>query len=194
MDPQSPASFPSCASPAFRTAMRAFRTALGDEALYTEILRTTSIDQVYDLTDKLQDEQGRTNDMRNLAKLQTFLNRLNAYADAVDTFVQAKPDVMALIWGPVKLLIQWSSTVSKALGSLIDTASEIGMLLPEFGQAMKMFGSNQTIELLLGLFFQDILDFYLVAVKFYSMKRKITFISPMTLATETVFLPSSRDR
>lgn len=133
---------PLCRLTGLQGCHASFRNALRDEDMYAEILRTTSVEQVYDLTDKLQAEQGRTNDMRNLAKLQMFLKRLNGYARAVETFVQVKPDVLALIWGPIKLLIQWSSTVSKALGSLIDTASEIGMLLPEFGQALRIFARN----------------------------------------------------
>lgn len=40
----------------FEKAIRDFKAALKDDALYSEILKTTTIDEVYDATDKLQKE------------------------------------------------------------------------------------------------------------------------------------------
>ncbi len=167
-------SFPDSAPEAFKIAIQSFKGALKNDKLYTEILQTTSIEQVYDLTDKLQVEQGKRNDLKHLSSIKPYLDRLEAYTGAIDTFVQAKPDILALIWGPIKLLIQWASVVSASLVGLIDMAAQIGYLLPEFGHAKRMFGDNEQINLLLALFFQDILDFYLIALKFFSMPRKLS--------------------
>ena len=162
----SPAPLPDPASAAFSKAIREFRANLKNEALYSEILATTSADQVYDLTDKLQSKDGY---LRNLAKLKPFLDRLQLYCGAIDTFVQAKPDILALIGGPIKLLLQWASTLTSSLDALVNTAGEIGRLLPEFRVSARMFGLND----LLALFFQDMLDFYLIALQFFSMPSKI---------------------
>ena len=54
---------------AFERAKRDFRSSLQDDALYDEILQTTSIDQVYDVTDKLQEEQGKNGHLRHLSKI-----------------------------------------------------------------------------------------------------------------------------
>ncbi|RYP65442.1 hypothetical protein DL771_008314 [Monosporascus sp. 5C6A] len=164
------------AQAAFNKAIREFKAGLQNGNLYAEILQTTSIDQVYDFTDKLQEEQGKGNHLRHLAKIRPYLDRLQGYSGAIDTFVQAKPDILALIWGPIKLLIQWTSTLAKSLDALINTTAEIGGLLPEFSHATKLFGDNSYINHVLALFFQDILDFYLVALKFFSMTRK-TFLA-----------------
>jgi hypothetical protein len=163
---------PDPAQPAFNKAMREFRAGLKDQALYSQILETTSIDQVYDLTDKLQLVQGRGDHLRNLARIQPYLERLRAYTGVIDTFVQAKPDILALIWGPIKLLIHWTSGMAKSLDALVNTIEEIGSLLPEFDQAARLFGSKRHINDVLALLFQDILDFYLVTLKFFSMKSK----------------------
>ena len=166
-------SSPDPAQAAFNKAIREFKAGLKNEALYSEILSTTSADQVYDLTDKLQNEQIRGGHLRNLAKLKPYLERLQGYFGAIDTFVQAKADILALIWGPIRLLIQWASTLTSSLDALINTTAEIGLLLPEFGLAVKLFGHNSMVKEVLALFFQDILDFYLVALKFFSMPRKL---------------------
>lgn len=157
---------------AFEKSVRNFKADLKDDKLYNEILQTTTIDQVYDLTDKLQEEQAKNGHLRHLSKIEPFLESLRSYTGVIDTFVQAKPDILALIWGPIKLLIQWASTLKKSLDELLKTIGEIGDLLPEFEEFMRLFGHNNQIKDVLALFFQDILDIYVVALKFFSLSRK----------------------
>lgn len=175
----------SAAQPAFNKALRDFRARLKDTALYSEILKTTSIDQVYDLTDKLQLTQGAH--LTDLSRIQPYLNRLKAYTGAIDTFVQAKPEILALIWGPIKLILQWTSSVGESLAALAGTIEEIGVLLPEFDQAARLFGGPHVDEVL-ALLFQDILDFHLIAVKFFSMKSKYLSTSAPLIVQESRIL------
>ncbi|RSL51391.1 hypothetical protein CEP53_008444 [Fusarium sp. AF-6] len=170
---------PDPAQPAFNKAIRQFRAGLKDQALYSQILATTSIDQVYDLTDKLQKEQGKGDHLRNLTRIQPYLDRMSAYTGVIDTFVQAKPDILALIWGPIKLLIQWTSNLTKSLDALLTTVEEIGNLLPEFDHAAKLFGGKRHVNEVLALLFQDVLDFYLVSLKFFRMERWKSFFEAL---------------
>ncbi|RSL54227.1 hypothetical protein CEP54_010009 [Fusarium duplospermum] len=170
---------PDPAQAAFNKAIRQFRAGLKDQALYSQILATTSVNQVYDLTDKLQKEQGKGDHLRNLARIQPYLDRMTAYTGAIDTFVQAKPDILALIWGPIKLLIQWTSNLTKSLDALLTTVEEIGNLLPEFDHAAKLFGGKRHVNEVLALLFQDVLDFYLVSLKFFRMERWKSFFEAL---------------
>ncbi|KAF4995233.1 hypothetical protein FGRMN_5264 [Fusarium graminum] len=167
------------AQAASNKAIREFKTGLNNPALYAEILATTSIDQVYDLTDQLQQTQGRTGCLTNLARIGVFLERMNTYAAVVDTFVQVKPDILALIWGPIKLLIQWTSNITKSLDALIGVTEKLGILLPEFDHAAKLFGNKRHVNQVLALLFQDMLDFYLVSVKFFGMKGLKAFFEAL---------------
>lgn len=161
---------------AFAEAMKTFEEQLDDKSLYEEILQTQTIDQVYDTTAKLQEEQRVGSRMRHLSKVQPYLNRLNEYASAVEVFVQVKPDILALIWGPIKLLLQWTSVLINAFDAINNTLSEIGQLLPEFKTAAELFPGNRCINEVLLLFFQDILDFYLIALKSFKLSRKCNWI------------------
>jgi len=156
----------------FQRVIYEFEHKLNDDALYKEILKTTSIDQVYDLAAKIQDEQGKTGHLRHLSKIQKFLEKMHLYAGAIDTFVQVKPDILALIWGPIKLLIQWTSTLSKSQDAIAKITAEIGDRLPEFTEMATLFSHNTRLNDILCLFFQDILDFYLVTLKFFSMSSR----------------------
>jgi hypothetical protein len=154
---------------AFNKCIRDFKAELNNDELYNEILKTTTIDQVYDVTDKLQEEQAKKGHLRHLAKISPFLERLGSYTDSIDTFVQVKPEILALIWGPIKLLLQWTSVLKQSFDAIVNTIGDFGDLLPEFQEVMKLFGHNEQIKDVLALFFRDILDFYVVALKFFSL-------------------------
>lgn len=155
----------------FETAMREFKAKLKDDSMYAELLKTTSIDQVYDLADRIQAEQAKTGLLRHLSKIQKYLERMRLYSDAINTFVQVKPDIMALIWGPMQLLIQWTSTLSKSQDAIAKIMAEIGDLLPEFQDMTALFSNNSRLNDVLALFFQDILDVYLICLRFFSKSR-----------------------
>lgn len=157
---------------AFHSVINDFKDKLSDTKLYNEILKTTSIDEVYDATDKLQKKQAEDGHLRHLSKIETYLERLREYSGAIDTFVQTKPSVLALIWGPIKLLIQWTSILKQSFDAIINTTEEIGGLLPEFKEVSQLFSHNVQLKDVLVLFFQDILDFYLVALQFFSKPSK----------------------
>ena len=156
----------------FERSIRDFKANLKNDKLYNDILQTTSIDQIYDLTDKLQEEQAKDGHLRHLSRIGPFLERLRGYEAVIDMFVQVKPDILALIWGPIKLLLQWSCALKQAMDELAKTIADIGDLLPEFEETMKLFSDNEQIKDVLALFFQDILDIYIIALKFFGLSRK----------------------
>ncbi|KAH7077841.1 hypothetical protein BKA63DRAFT_509181 [Paraphoma chrysanthemicola] len=156
---------------AFNTSIEQFRVKLKNDDLYREILQTRKIEEVYDITDKLQEEQSRTGRLRHLSKIEPFLEGLRGYASVIEVFMQAKPDVLALIWGPIKLLLQWADVLKQSMDAIVDTVAEIGDLIPEFRISSKVFGEKTAIRDVLLLFFRDILDFYVIALKFFSSPR-----------------------
>jgi len=44
----------------------------------------------------------------------------------IDTFVQAKSDILALIWGPIKLLLQISKNLTQSFDAIVNTMANIG--------------------------------------------------------------------
>ena len=156
----------------FETAIREFKKKLRDDTAYSQLLQTTNINQVYDMTDKLQDEQAKKGHMRHLGKISPFLERLRDYTSTIETFTQAKPEILALIWGPVKLLLQWTSVLKQSFDQLVTTIADIGDLLPEFKKVSELFCQNGHIKDVLALFFQDMLDIYVIALNFFNLSRK----------------------
>ena len=137
-------------------------------------MKTRSIDEVYDATDAIQKERAKKGHLRHLAKIQPFLENLRNYAGVIEQFVQAKPDVPALIWGPVKLLLHWADNMKKSFDAIVDTFGDIGLALPEFVGMAQLFDQNNLIKDALVFFFRDILDLYLITLKFFRKSCQCT--------------------
>lgn len=152
---------------AFENAVRDFKASLGDEKVMEDISKTKSIEDVYDATDALQKEQAEKGRLRHLAKIQPYLEGLRSYASVIEVFVQSKQDVLSLIWGPIKLLLHWTNNIKQSFDAIVNALADIGLLLPEFQAVRKLFSHNEHIKDVLVLFFRDILDFYLIALKFF---------------------------
>lgn len=82
---------------AFDAAKKEFLRDLPDSQK-SKFSTLETIEDVYDATDQIQKEQANSGTLRNLRKIQPYLVCLNHYADAIETFVQAKAEILALIW------------------------------------------------------------------------------------------------
>ena len=82
---------------AFDTARKEFLRDVPDEDVAV-FSKSTSIDDIYNATDEIQKKQAGTRTLQNLSKIQPYLECLTQYSGVLDTIVQVKPDVLAIIW------------------------------------------------------------------------------------------------
>ena len=159
----------------FDTAKREFKASLpSGNTSFRSLFSVATIDELYDVVERYQQEQHRTSKLRHLKRIQPLLERLKEYAGVIEVFVQVKPDILALLWGPIKLLLQWTSGWSEGFDAVAKMLERIGDLLPCFSSAVVHFLDVDRIKDVLGLFYRDILDFYLAMVQFFSLPR--TFV------------------
>ncbi|KAI1383676.1 uncharacterized protein F4822DRAFT_84758 [Hypoxylon trugodes] len=152
----------------FKEEARRFWDGLSDDVPLNEILKVTSIDNVYDITDKIQDEQREHGGLRDLSKLKIYLERLEGYVDTINDIIDGSTEILALIWGPVAILLQLARPLDRAYDSVINAIAEIGRALPDFQVSASIL--NQTVEAkeILVFFFKDLLGFYCAALEFLS--------------------------
>jgi hypothetical protein len=81
----------------FEAARQEFLRSLKGRDVYN-FSQFTSINHVYDTTDKIQVEQGKSGALRGLNRIRPYLDCLSQYVGVIDTFIQAKPDILCLIW------------------------------------------------------------------------------------------------
>ena len=169
-------STPDPAQQAFEAAYNDFKKSLANPKVFQDLSTITTINQVWEKALGIQAKQVNEKRMRHMAKIQSFLKKLETYDKAVGTFVQVKPDVLALIWGPVNLLLGWASNVALFADAVNEAMQRIGDALPESLEMAEVFKEekNERLEHILGLFYGDILDFYVILLRFYKISREFS--------------------
>ena len=80
----------------FETALANFVDSLSTEE--KERFEFSNISEVYQEIDKIQKAQERSGLLRNLRKVQSFIDGLNKYSLVIEQFVSVKPSLLAFIW------------------------------------------------------------------------------------------------
>jgi hypothetical protein len=112
-------SLPSHVEKAFEIAKSEFLQNLKRPNDY-DFSKFSSIDDVYDMTDKIQEEQNRTGNMRHLSRIKPYLEALSQYIGVLDTFSQVKSDITSLIWvgsAPATCVEKYEAKGCRALSS-----------------------------------------------------------------------------
>ncbi|KLO93164.1 uncharacterized protein LW93_6158 [Fusarium fujikuroi] len=165
-------------SEVFEKAKADFLNGIKDQKLRSQLQKATTIDDIWDYTEQLQKDQASNKRLRGMKKIGPYIERLQEYAGVIEVFVQVKPDILALIWGPIKLLLQVSSSLVASFDAILGVMKNMGSILPRFNEFVPLFKNNERMKYVLGLFFQDILDFYFVSLKFFGLTRwKVFFES-----------------
>ncbi|KAI1379439.1 hypothetical protein F4677DRAFT_332829 [Hypoxylon crocopeplum] len=165
-------------SEAFKSAKEEFKQSLKNPALY-DFSKISSIDDVLDEVMKIEREQAKTKTLRGLKRLEPLINGLKEYSAIIEVFVQAKPDVMSFIWGPLKFILQASSSLTSAFEKVVKVIADLGITFPSFKTYAQIFHSNHEIRRALCLFYADILDFYAVLLNFLTNRRLNIFLEPL---------------
>ncbi|KAL9614732.1 MAG: hypothetical protein Q9167_000801 [Letrouitia subvulpina] len=150
----------------FEEAAASFRKRLSVE----NIQDFQNVQNIGDLTiaiRAIESEQSRRKAFRNLNRLRPFVNSLNDYARVIEVFVTCKPDILGLIWGPVKFCLQIASKSVKAFDALLDAYRRIGESIPVVSGIGNAFKSDNLVKQVLGNVYEDILLFHKRAVSFF---------------------------
>ncbi|KAF5721586.1 NACHT domain-containing protein [Fusarium mundagurra] len=159
------------AQQALEQAQQAFRSKVESPNIYEEILSAGTIEEVYKLTNDIQSKLAPQGKLRHLAKIKPFLDRLSEYAGVIEVFVQVKPDILALIWGPIKIILHWSSQISSVLDKVANVLESAGYALPHFARMAQTFNTSDAVMSALTLYYEDILDLYTVLFHFFRKTR-----------------------
>ncbi|MCJ1431111.1 hypothetical protein MMC27_000462 [Xylographa pallens] len=154
---------------AFEASLEEFSNNLIDKNHY-DFSKIRSIDDVYDETDRIQKLQGSNGALRNLKRIEPYLRCINEYSSVIETFVLVKPDLLALLWGPIKFLLQVTSTYIKSFDKLLDMTVRLADALPQFKAYEELFRTNTRVTHVLCLFYKDILDFYAINLNYFKAK------------------------
>ncbi|KAF9629021.1 hypothetical protein BFW01_g10224 [Lasiodiplodia theobromae] len=154
---------------AFEAAKKEFLRE-SDPGAGIDLSSFTTIHDVYDTTDKIQQEQSNSKALRYLQRIQPYLICINHYAAVIETFAQTKPEFISPIWGSIKAILLIASTYVRSYDKILDAMEQLGNALPDFEKYTETFYDSDRIKQVLALFYKDILDFHSTVLKFFKIK------------------------
>lgn len=99
--------------PAFEQAMDGFLTGLDAGTKLQFKVPHTEAD-IRSLIGSLEQEQAARSEMMNLGRILPFVNGLSQFAGVIEVFVQAKPEILSLIWVSSESLLSLSDPYRRA--------------------------------------------------------------------------------
>ena len=94
---------------AFTQALDRFRDGLSPEDIAE--FKYSKGEDVWNMVERVQKEQSLRGCMQNLARIKPFIDGLTRYAAVIEVFVQAKPEIMALVWVKIPCYSSLSATM-----------------------------------------------------------------------------------
>jgi hypothetical protein len=150
--------------------------------------RFTTISDVYKEIDRIQKDQESKGLLQNLRRLQPLIDGLQRYSSVIEQFVNVKPNILAFIWGPIKLFLQISSTHVKCFNIILNALRRIGENLPRFESFENIFKGDPRIKRVLLWIYSDILEFYAEVLNFLRKKGQYMFPFRVALVRSGCFI------
>ncbi|KAK8867413.1 C2H2 domain-containing protein [Apiospora arundinis] len=157
---------------AFEKALEAFQSRLkpSEKAQF----KATTLDELKATILSLQADQRARKQMRNMTKIRGFLEAMEQFGKVVEVFLNIT-DMLAFIWGPIKLLLLTASTWADSLDILLDAYQSISDNLPLFEAYQSIFSSNQGMQTVLVCAWSNIFDFHIRALRIFEKSLLQTF-------------------
>ncbi|KAK0701292.1 hypothetical protein B0H67DRAFT_558761 [Lasiosphaeris hirsuta] len=149
---------------AFEQALADFKSDLKPK--YRAAFQQTTLATLLCEINTIQKEQHATRRLQAVGRLKPTLEALTELGKVVETFLNVS-EVIAFIWGPLKLLLQIGSSLSEAFTELLSVYENLGEELPLLGQYELLFSQSGDMRRALSHLYKGVLDFHKRALKYF---------------------------
>ncbi|KAI1091079.1 putative zinc finger protein [Rostrohypoxylon terebratum] len=153
---------------AFEKAIGGFKEGLRRREI--DDFKSTTLDELRTGIITLQATQHSKRELRNLNRLQPFLEATEQYAEVIREFCD-NDDIVAFLWGPLKFLIQRTSGEIGAFCELLGAYEKIGESLPLLIQYRNAFHTKPHLVTILSDIYADILEFQTIILRYFQQPQ-----------------------
>ncbi|KAE8378508.1 hypothetical protein BDV26DRAFT_281035 [Aspergillus bertholletiae] len=168
----------------FHRATRHFKEGLEKEQL--DAFTATDLRALKKELKKIQDEQGLSHSLRNLRRIERFMQATEQIGTVLQDILGTSED-MCLIWGPVKALLQVAKGNVELFDTLLAAYEDIGDELPVLGAHCEVFKHHVGLQRILARVFTLILEFHENAIRLYSGRALKAVFRPLWKDFEAIF-------
>ncbi|KAH9204090.1 hypothetical protein DL95DRAFT_418527 [Leptodontidium sp. 2 PMI_412] len=91
---------------------------------------------------------------------------MEQFGNVIEVFVNVN-NILAFVWGPIKLLLLTAATFSDSFDALLDAYQEISENLPILEGYQSIFAKNERMQVVLECVWSNILDFHIRALRIF---------------------------
>ncbi|KAL8370099.1 hypothetical protein RB595_000459 [Gaeumannomyces hyphopodioides] len=153
----------------FQRVSNAFKADLTPQE--REYFRSSRLEDVQHTLATIQSEQEAKGSLRFLRRIDPFVKTMLEYSKVVEVFVNVE-ETLAFVWGPLRFMLMMTKNFAEAFNSLLDTYEQIGEQIPLLLSFKTLFQDSTHVHMrqLLVLIYKDILNFQLLALRFFRKK------------------------
>ncbi|KAI0022441.1 hypothetical protein F4780DRAFT_197555 [Xylariomycetidae sp. FL0641] len=152
---------------AFDKALEKFKQGL-DEKQRLQFAAST-LDEVEAEIQRIQDQHGSQKRLRSLSRISRFLEAMTQIEHLVSVYLNVS-NLVAFVWGPIKLVLQVAGKWVEALECLLDTYAEIAEVIPSLTIYSSLFRAAPRAREVLEKYICDILEFHHLALDVFTKK------------------------
>ena len=128
---------------------------------------------------------------RSLITLEPAIRGFKAFGAALDVICNAKPEVLCLVWGGLRLVLRLANSVTDFFDGILACIKEIGTNLTRIRTLEQTFSSSVELRKILLELYQEVLDFFLRTKRLYvdteEEKRHRLVPKRLSIALQAVF-------
>ncbi|THX79338.1 hypothetical protein D6D04_05225 [Aureobasidium pullulans] len=129
-------------------ALRSFQDSLDPEqkTKFLIIKAVPDAHAVAEFTHQLDQENAKRQSRCVSARISPLLESIQRFSGIVETFVSSHPQIAALIWGSIKLVLQIASNFTAYFDDLSGLLMTIGKRCPRFHEYQKLYGHSTGLQ------------------------------------------------
>ncbi|KAI1204789.1 uncharacterized protein F4807DRAFT_454388 [Annulohypoxylon truncatum] len=156
----------------FDEALSAFKNKLTPSELAQ--FKVTTLDDLKVTILAIQAKQRAQKQMVHMDRIRSFLEAMEQFGKVVEIFLNVT-NLLAFIWGPMKLLLLTTTTWLESFDALLDAYQLISDSIPLLGGYQVIFKDNIQMQTVLRCIWSDILDFHIRALRIFGQSPIRTF-------------------
>lgn len=114
---------------------------------------------------EIENRLGARRSLRNMRRIMPLFTGLQYYSKSIEVLCNGTP-FLPWIWAPVKLILTIASDYVDAFQEIIKQYAHIGQVLTRFELLQGAFSTNQEFQIVLAIFYSDILRYHKEAYQF----------------------------
>ncbi|KAK8040668.1 hypothetical protein PG991_000456 [Apiospora marii] len=118
----------------------------------------------------IQAEQRRSKKVINLTRIRGFIEAMEELGKVLEVFLNSS-EILAFVWGPMKLLLQTASTWAESLDTLLDAYEQITEHMPILQNYEQLFQTQPQIQAVVEMLWADVLRFHGQALRIFKQRK-----------------------